>query len=534
MSVTGGRLLAETGRRPRTAGDHRSPAPFPRTVRPTLEHPVPDRPSHELLDTGLVDPASTPPARPTDRMDPRDRLAVALLLVSTFVVILNETIMGVALPRLMTDLAVPAATAQWLSTAFMLTMAVVIPVTGFVLQRVTTRTAFLVAMGLFSLGTAVCALAPGFPVLLVGRVVQAGGTAIMLPLLMTTVMTVTPPASRGRVMGNISVVISVAPAIGPTISGLILSVLEWRWMFGLVLPIALGTLALGAARVPNIGETRYARVDVGSVVLSALAFGGLVYGLSTVGSATGAVPAGAWVALVVGLTALSLFVARQLWLQRTDDALLDLRVLGSRTFTVSAALMAVVMLAMFGTIIMVPIYAQQVLRLTTLSTGLLLLPGGLLMGLLAPAVGRAYDRVGPRPLLVPGAVLASAALWGMSTLGEHSAPALLLAAHVTLSAGLAAMFTPLFTSALGSLPGDRYSHGSAMVGTVQQVAGAAGTALFVSVLTAQAARLAGAGVPSSTATAGGVHAAFLVGAVVSLLAIPGAFLVRKAPSDEPR
>lgn len=490
-----------------------------------------DRPSPELLDQPGGATAGPRTAGTPARMDPRDRLAVVLLLVSTFVVILNETIMGVALPRLMADLSVPASTAQWLSTAFMLTMAVVIPVTGFVLQRVTTRAAFLTAMGLFSLGTAVCALAPGFAVLLAGRVVQATGTAVMLPLLMTTVMTVTPPASRGRTMGNISVVISVAPAIGPTISGLILSVLQWRWMFGLVLPIALGALALGAARLPNIGETRYARVDGGSVVLSALAFGGLVYGLSTLGSATGGVPLSAWLSLLVGLTALSLFVARQLWLQRADDALLDLRVFSSRTFSISLALMAVVVLSMFGTIIMVPIYAQQVLHLTTLSTGLLLLPGGLLMGLLAPPIGRAYDRVGPRPLLVPGAVLMSAALWAMATLGETSAPGLLLAAHVTLSAGLALMFTPLFTSALGSLPGDRYSHGSAMVGTAQQVAGAAGTALFVTVLTAQAGRLAAQGSSAVAATAGGVHAAFLVGALVSLLAIPAAFLVRTTPAD---
>ena len=144
----------------------------------------------------------------------------------------------------------------------MLTMAVVIPVTGFVLQRLTTRAAFLAAMGLFCAGTLVCALAPGFPVLLAGRVVQASGTAIMLPLLMTTVMTVTPPAGRGRTMGNISVVISVAPALGPTVSGLVLTVLDWRWLFGLVLPIALGSLVLGAVRLPDLTTPRPARVDL--------------------------------------------------------------------------------------------------------------------------------------------------------------------------------------------------------------------------------------------------------------------------------
>ncbi|MEZ0448247.1 MDR family MFS transporter [Cellulomonas sp. ICMP 17802] len=470
---------------------------------------------------------------PSDAPDhgPRDRLAVRLLLISTFVVILNETIMGVALPHLMTDLDIPASTAQWVTTAFMLTMAVVIPVTGFVIQRFTTRTTFLTAMTLFSIGTTICALAPGFGMLIAGRVVQASGTAIMLPLLMTTVMTVTPPASRGRTMGNISIVISVAPAIGPTISGLVLSVLDWRWLFALVLPIAVSALALGAMRLPNLTEPRTARVDIGSVILSAVAFGGLVYGLSGLGAAaTTGVSTTTWVSLGAGALCLVAFVWRQLQLQKVDDALLDLRTFGSSTFRISVGVMAISMMSLFGTLILVPLYAQDVLGLEALQTGLLLLPGGLLMGLLAPSVGRAYDRYGPRPLLVPGAVVVSAGAWGFTLLGATSSPWLLLAAHVLLSAGLALMFTPLFTSALGSLPMHLYSHGSAVVGTVQQVAGAAGTALFVTVLTAQSATLAAGGSGPVDAMAGGIHSAFLVGAAISLVAIPAAFFVRAASS----
>lgn len=499
-----------------------------RTDSPTV---TPEAPP-VLVDApaATADAPATPDAPTT--LSSRDRLAVALLLVSTFVVILNETIMGVALPVLMQDLAIPASTAQWLTTAFLLTMAVVIPVTGFILQRTTTRTAFLSAMGLFSLGTLVCALAPGFEVLLAGRVVQATGTAVMLPLLMTTVMTVTPPASRGRTMGNISIVISVAPALGPTISGLILAVLDWRWMFGVVLPIALGALVLGALRLPNVSEPRYARVDALSVVLSAAAFGGIVFGLSGIGEAAhGGVQPTTLGALVVGAAALALFVARQVRLQRSDDALLDLRTFRSRTFAVGVALMAAMMMALFGVIIMLPIYAQDVLGLDTLRTGLMLLPGGLLMGLLAPLVGRAYDKVGPRPLLVPGTVLVSTATWGMALLlGQQSPSWLLVAVHLTMSAGLALVFTPLFTSALGSVDPARYSHGSAVIGTVQQVAGAAGTAVFVTVLSATSAGLAADGSSTVAATAGGVHSAFLVGAVLTLPAIAGAFLVRPAPA----
>ena len=183
-------------------------------------------------------------------------------------VILNETIMGVALPRLMVDLSVDARTGQWLTTAFMLTMAIVIPTTGFLLQRLSTRTVFGLAMGLFSAGTLLAAISPGFWLLLLARIVQASGTAVMIPLLMTTVLTLVPVERRGVVMGNISIAISVAPAIGPTISGLVLQFLSWRFMFVLVLPIALAALAYGLPHPDRRRRARSpeARPDLGGAV----------------------------------------------------------------------------------------------------------------------------------------------------------------------------------------------------------------------------------------------------------------------------
>jgi DHA2 family lincomycin resistance protein-like MFS transporter len=255
----------------------------------------------------------------------RNRLVIALLLTSTFVVFLNETIMSVAIPHLMVDLGVTASAAQWLTTAFLLTMAVVIPVTGFLLQRLNTRPIYILAMSIFSTGTLICALSPGLELLVFGRVIQATGTAIMMPLLMTTVMTLVPPEGRGKTMGNISIVMSVAPAIGPTIAGLILTNLDWRWMFILMLPIALGALALGARLMQNVTTPRYAPVDVISVIISALAFGGIVYGLSSLGE-TSAVPLfPSWLPLAIGVVAMAIFVWRQLQLQKADRALLDLR-----------------------------------------------------------------------------------------------------------------------------------------------------------------------------------------------------------------
>ncbi|WP_411721009.1 DHA2 family efflux MFS transporter permease subunit [Mycetocola sp.] len=471
----------------------------------------------------------------------RNFRVIWLMLAATFVVILNETIMGVALRELMLDLDISARSAQWLTTAFLLTMAIVIPVTGFLLQRFHTRPIFITAMSLFSAGTLLAALAPNFEVLLGARVVQASGTAIMIPLLMTTIMTLVPVAQRGRTMGNVSIVISVAPAIGPTVSGIILNALSWRWMFWIVLPIALVMLVIGIRRVENVTEPKRVPLDVVSVILSAFGFGGLIYGLSRIGEsgpenataaeqATAALPM--WVALGVGVIGLGWFIARQLRLQRSDRALLDLRTFRSANFSVSIGVMVVSMAALFGTIILLPIYMQQVLGLEPVQTGLLLLPGGLLMGLLAPFVGRLYDRFGPKPLLIPGSIVVSAALWALATVGESTSPLYLLGAHLLLSLGLAFLFTPLFTSALGSVQPHLYAHASATVGTVQQVAGAAGTALFVTIMSTTSAALASDGIAGGAAAAGGIRSAFLVGAFISLLAIVGAIFVSK-PADAP-
>jgi len=457
----------------------------------------------------------------------RNRLVINLLLVSAFVVILNETIMGVAIPRLMASLGVTAAEAQWLTTAFLLTMAIVIPMTGFLLQRLHTRVVFSLAMSLFSTGTFAAALAPGLELLVVARVIQASGTAIMLPLLMTTVMTLVPPETRGKTMGNITTVISVAPAIGPTLSGLILNYLHWRWLFVLVLPIALASLWLGVRRIENVTTPRAAPLDILSVILSVFAFGGAVYGLSMLGvpRAPGQPPA--WIPLAIGAVAMVAFVSRQLVLQRTNSALLDLRTFRSRNFTLSLSLFATLMLVLLGTIIVLPIYLQNVLGLSTLKTGLLLLPGGLVMGLLGPSVGRTYDRIGPAKLVIPGILIVTAVLWAMTLLGTQSHVEFILIGHVVMSVGFALLFTPLFTVGLSSLRPELYSHGSAVLGSLQQVAGATGVALFVALLSAQSARLAAAGAPPVEALAGGARAAFLCGAVCALVAVVLAFFVRK-------
>ncbi|WP_285241130.1 DHA2 family efflux MFS transporter permease subunit [Pseudarthrobacter sp. MEB009] len=464
--------------------------------------------------------AATTPAAP-EKMSRESVTVIATLLVATFVVILNETIMNVALQRLMVDLQVDAPTVQWLSTGFMLTMAIVIPTTGFILQSLSTRAVFMLAMGLFSVGTALAAVAPGFEILLLARIIQAGGTAIMLPLLMTTILTLVPMSRRGAVMGNVSIAISVAPAMGPTVSGLILEHFTWRFMFVFVLPVALVALAIGAKYLTNIGEAEKTKLDIVSVLLTVPAFGGLVYGLSQIGGGHGgdAGPATtAIAALVIGVASLAVFVLRQVRLQKSAAPLLDLRAFKLRMFTVSVLLMVVAMMALFGGVILLPLYLQEVRGLGSLETGLALLPGGLAMGLLGPVVGRLFDRIGPLPLTVTGSVMMVLTLWQFSMLDAGTPVWWIITLHVGLSLGLALLFTPAFTTGLNPLPPHLYSHGSAIMSTTQQVAGAAGTALLVSIFSV---------VSATSGLVAGMSAAFMTATVIALAAVVLSAMMRK-------
>ena len=465
-----------------------------------------------------------------DPIDPAGMRVIWLLLVAAFVAILNETTMAIAIPELNRTLGIPPELGQWLTSAFMLTMAVVIPTTGFLLQRFTTRQVFLAAIGTFVLGTVICLVAPGFPALLAGRVVQAAGTGIMMPLLMTTVMNVVPARSRGRMMGRVGLVISLAPALGPTLSGVVLDTLGWRWLFGIILPIAVIALLLGAKWMTNLGETTHAPIDVLSIVLSAFAFGGIVFGLSQIGGHGGSAGGGSVPpALIVGVGVLVLagFVWRQLVLQRRDDALLDLRVFTSRNYVLAVIIMAIISLAMFGTFSLLPLYLQNVAGLDPTAAGLVLLPGSVLMGVLGPVMGRVYDARGPRVLLIPGTMLIAASMFVYSTVGTHTPMWFLMLVQIAMSLGLAGSFTPLFSASLGSLQRSLYSHGSAVLNTLQQVGGAAGTAVLISIYSSALHAGEAGGLSVADAGAPGANLAFFTAACIVLVPVALSFFVSK-------
>jgi DHA2 family lincomycin resistance protein-like MFS transporter len=417
------------------------------------------------------------------------------LIIGMFVAALNETLMGNALPELMKSFGVSATTVQWLSAAYLLIVGVLVPVTAVLQQWFTTRQMFLSAMSLFFVGTLVSAVSPGFSVLLIGRIIQAIGTGLLLPLTMNVIMTLYPPEKRGAAMGMLGLVVMFAPAIGPTISGLIVDGLSWRWLFYLVLPIALLSIIVGIAVLKNVSEVTKPRVDLLSIVLSTIGFGGIVYGFSKAGELGWSVPEVIWTIAAGGL-ALALFVWRQLLLK---EPIMDLRAFRYPMFALVAVLLFVLLMTFFSSAIMLPMFMQGVLMMTAFKSGLILLPGGVVNGIMAPVSGKLFDKFGPRVLVIPGLVIA-ASLWLFTRFDETTTTGFLVAVHIALMVGVALVMMPAQTAGLNQLPRHLHPHGTAILNTLQQISGAIGTALYFSIMSGgQKQYLSGASDPHSPA-----------------------------------
>ncbi|WJZ03692.1 putative multidrug resistance protein EmrY [Corynebacterium freiburgense] len=435
--------------------------------------------------------------------------------------ILNETVLSVALPIISQDFQVDATTVQWLTTGFLLVMAVVIPMTGYLLQRFSTRAVFTGALILFTVGTALAAISPTFPVLLFARVLQAVGTAIIVPLLMTVAMTIVPPERRGATMGLIGVVISVAPALGPTVSGVVLSTYTWHALFWIILPIISICLIAGLKFIQNISEQENTYLDIFSIPLSALGFGGLVFGLSQITDFIHSGNSAPLISLTIGALFLVWFIQRQISLGRKNRALLNLQPFRISVFRVSVFAIACSMGIILGTAVILPFFIQQSLGASALLSGLLVLPGGLLQGFASPFVGRLYDRHGARKLALPGAAGVFLTQFGFSTLDSNSPLYMVLILHIILALSMAFIMTPLMTNTLSALPQNLYGHGSAILSTLQQLGGASGTAIFIATMTL------------ADTTANGTSIAFRVGTALGISTFIAVLFIARNNVKEP-
>ncbi|MDF9277936.1 MDR family MFS transporter [Arthrobacter sp. EH-1B-1] len=455
---------------------------------------------------------------------------IGALALAAFLMILNETVLTVALPSIMAGYGVSAAAGQWLTTGFLLTMAVVIPMTGYLLQRYTMRGLFIFALCSFLVGTGLAVIAPTFAVLLVARIIQAVGTAVVLPLLMNTTLTLVPSQHRGMVMGLNSIVISVGPAIGPTVSGVMVNSLSWRWIFGVMAPLAIIILVLGIIFIRVPSAVRKLSVDIFSVILSAFGFGGLVYAISTIGGAMEN-PFVPLVSGVIGLAALALFIIRQVRLTGPGRELLNLQPFKNRTFTLSVVMIMIAMGTLLGTVVILPIFLQNGSGLDTLTIGMMLLPGGLVQIPVGPIFGRVFDRHGPRPVLIPGALMLAMGQWLFTTINPGTALWLIVTYHTIFSIGLAMLMTGLLSAALTGVPHKLYGHGSAIFNTGQQLGGAIGTTIFVTVMSAIAVAETGSGSALVDGLFRGAHIAFIVGGTFATIGVICAPFIKASKRD---
>jgi EmrB/QacA subfamily drug resistance transporter len=444
---------------------------------------------------------------------------MACVLVGPFVISLNQTLLNTALPAFMDDFDITANAAQWVTTLFMLVNGIMIPATAFLIQKFTTRTMFFAAMGVFALGTLVCAIAPAYPVLLLGRVIQAASGGMIMPLMQTILFAIFPIHRRGTAMGTFGLVISFAPAIGPTLSGFIVDHWSWRVLFVMMLPIALGALVFAHLTLRNVTEQTDPRLDVLSLILSTLGFGGLLFGFSTAGSA-GWASAQVIAPLAVGAVTLTWFVRRQL---RLAEPLLELRVLRNRMFTLGTVLGMLVFMAMIGGMLMIPLYMQNMSDFSAMESGLVLLPGAVIMGVMSPVTGRVFDRFGARALAIIGfALLASMSLL-LARLTPDTSFAYIAIVNAVRMLGTAMVIMPVTTAALNQLPPRMIPHGSAVNNTLRQIAASVGTAVLVTVMTVAALD------PAEHGAAGpihGVNVAFEVSAAIAALGMIGSFFLR--------
>ncbi|WP_368653819.1 DHA2 family efflux MFS transporter permease subunit [Ornithinibacillus sp. 4-3] len=405
---------------------------------------------------------------------------LSILFVGAFVSFLNNSLLNVALPSIMVDLEIENySTVQWLATGYMLVSGILIPASAFLITRFSNRKLFITAMAIFSLGTALAAFAPNFGMLLAGRMVQAAGSSVMGPLLMNIMLVSFPRNKRGTAMGVFGLVMIVAPAIGPTLSGYIVEYHNWRVLFEMILPLAIISLVLAIWKFRNVMEQdKQASLDYLSLVLSSIGFGGLLYGVSNA-SAHGWSDSIVLTTIIVGGIALILFVIRQL---KLENPLLDLRPYKYPMFTLASIIMVVNAVAMFSGMILTPAYIQDVRGISPMHSGLMLLPGAVVMGIMSPITGRLFDKFGPRALAFVGLTITGVSTFMLAHLQVDSGYAYIVTVYTLRMLGMSMVMMPIMTNGLNQLPTSLNPHGTAINNTAQQVSGALGTAVMITIM----------------------------------------------------
>lgn len=408
------------------------------------------------------------------------RAILVSLLICGFVGMFSETSLNIAMTNLMEVFHITAATAQWLTTGYLLTLGIIIPFTGQLLQMFTTRQLFIASTVGLTAGTLLAAVSFNFEMLMFARVLQAIGMGLLLPLMFNTVLVIFPPEKRGTAMGYVGLVLSFAPAVGPAISGMLIQYLSWHYIFWLLLAFLVIGMSFGLKYLENVTEVRKQRIDIISAFLSTIGFGSIVFAFVHAGESEGGWMNPAVLTLIIiGVIAVALFVLRQ----RKDQPLLNLRVFKYPMFVFGVFLVMMCMVIFMSTMIILPMYLQVGAGLSVFITGLMLLPGSALNGVMQMVSGRLFDKYGPQRVIIPGLVIVMLGLWFLTTITPSSSVGFIVALHMVLAGGIALIWPASQTNALNSLPPELYPHGSAALNTLMQVVGAMGTAVAISILT---------------------------------------------------
>lgn len=412
--------------------------------------------------------------------NPYNKVAmVATLLIGTFCTVLNGTILATAFPTLMKAFSVSTSTIQWLTTGFMLVNGIMIPISAWLSTQINSKLLYMIAMTSFLIGTVICYFSNSFPVMLTGRLIQGVGVGITMPLMQTIMLTVFPPQKRGVAMGMAGLVIGLAPAIGPTLSGWVIDNWTWRDLFGIIIPIVLAVLVASFFTMHSVLENKKSSIDVPSIFESTLGFGSLLYGFSAVGDDGWGSPK-VYGTIILGLIFIVLFGYRQLHLEKP---FLELRVFKSPEFSLSAAISAVVNMAMMGIEMILPLYLQMVKGMSAFHSGLTLLLGALVMGFMSPVTGVAFDKFGAKRLATAGMFFLTIGTIPFIFITKDTSIVYIVMLYTLRMFGMSMTMMPVTTSGMNALPIDLLSHGTAVNNTTRQVFTSMGTAILVSVLT---------------------------------------------------
>ncbi|HED9425639.1 MFS transporter [Staphylococcus aureus] len=408
----------------------------------------------------------------------RRNFIVAVMLISAFVAILNQTLLNTALPSIMRELNINESTSQWLVTGFMLVNGVMIPLTAYLMDRIKTRPLYLAAMGTFLLGSIVAALAPNFGVLMLARVIQAMGAGVLMPLMQFTLFTLFSKEHRGFAMGLAGLVIQFAPAIGPTVTGLIIDQASWRVPFIIIVGIAILAFVFGLVSISSYNEVKYTKLDKRSVMYSTIGFGLMLYAFSSAGDLgfTSPIVIGA---LILSMVIIYLFIRRQF---NITNALLNLRVFKNRTFALCTISSMIIMMSMVGPALLIPLYVQNSLSLSALLSGLVIMPGAIINGIMSVFTGKFYDKYGPRPLIYTGFTILTITTIMLRFLHTDTSYTYLIVVYAIRMFSVSLLMMPINTTGINSLRNEEISHGTAIMNFGRVMAGSLGTALMVTLM----------------------------------------------------